>query len=197
MRGGLDKVRIVFAATAIALTILFCSSPTIAEDVAVPVDLQAELMAKIASYDKNFAARAGDQAHVLIVSRRGDADSERTAVHMTRALSGLGDIGGLSHDETTVPFTNAKALADLCKARRISIVYVTQALGGEIEAIRDSLTGISVLSVAAVPGYVPRGIVLGFDVVSGRPKLVVHLGQAKKQSVALKAEVLKLVRVIE
>ena len=47
------------------------------------------------------------------------------------------------------------------------------------------------------PDYVPGGIVLGFDVVSGRPKLLVHLTQAKRQNVALRAEALKLMRVFE
>ena len=53
------------------------------------------------------------------------------------------------------------------------------------------------LSVAADPGEVPKGIVLGFDLVSGKPKIVVHLGQAKKQEVSFKAEFLKLAKVLE
>ena len=39
--------------------------------------------------------------------------------------------------------------------------------------------------------------VLGFDLVSGKSKLLCHLGQAKKQHVAFKAEVLKLMKVYE
>jgi hypothetical protein len=44
---------------------------------------------------------------------------------------------------------------------------------------------------------VPAGIVLGFDVVSGRPKLLVNLTQAKRQNVSLRAEALKLMKVYE
>jgi hypothetical protein len=66
-----------------------------------------------------------------------------------------------------------------------------------IEGIRDALSGISVLSVGAVADYALRGAVLGFDLVSGKPKIVCNLTQAKKQDVAFKAEVLKLMRVIE
>jgi hypothetical protein len=33
--------------------------------------------------------------------------------------------------------------------------------------------------------------------VSGRTKLVINLGQAKKQKVAFRAEVLKLMRIVE
>jgi len=44
---------------------------------------------------------------------------------------------------------------------------------------------------------VPRGIVLGFDLVGGKPKMLVNLGQARKQHVAFMAEVLKLAKVFE
>ena len=53
------------------------------------------------------------------------------------------------------------------------------------------------MSVASVPDYVQGGIVLGFDVVSGRPKLLFNLTQARLQNVDLRAAVLKLMTVIE
>lgn len=163
----------------------------------MPVGLQAELLAKVAPYDKNFAARAGDRVHVLVVTRAGDADSERISNHITAALRELKDIGGLAHDEAAMSYSGAKALADTVKARRIAIVYLTPGLSADVEAIRDALSGVSVLTVSGVTDHVARGAVLGFDLVSGKPKLVCNLGQAKKQDVAFKAEVLKLMRVIE
>ena len=36
-----------------------------AELVAVPIELQAELLAKVAAYDRNMALRAGDRLQVL------------------------------------------------------------------------------------------------------------------------------------
>jgi hypothetical protein len=57
--------------------------------------------------------------------------------------------------------------------------------------------GVDVLSATGVPDYVPSGIVLGFDVVSGRPKLLVHLTQARLQKVELRADLLKLMKVFE
>jgi hypothetical protein len=190
-------MRRALARLMLLLVVIVAAPSSAAEEVAVPVGLQAELLAKVAAYDKNFASRAGDRAHVLILTRPGDAESVRTAAHMEAALQGIKDIGGVPHDEATIPYAGAKALADAIKARHVAIVYVAPALGGEIDAIKDALAGVSVLTVAAVADYVPRGIVLGFDVVSGKPKLVVNLGQAKKQDVVFKAEVLKLMRVIE
>ncbi len=181
----------------ILLATVLVAWPTFAEEVGVPIGLQAELVAKVAAYDKNFVARAGDRVHVLLVTRIGDSESVRTAAHMESALRDVKEIGGLPHDEVTVGFAGPKALAEAVRARHVAIVYLTPGLGTEVEAIRDALAGVSVLSVGAISDFVPKGAVLGFDVVSGKPKLVVNLTQAKKQDVAFKAEVLKLMRVIE
>jgi hypothetical protein len=176
---------------------LVVTRAAVAEDVAVPVGLQAELIGKVASYDKSFAARSGDRAQILILVKSGSADSSRTAAHMQSALAALPQVGGLPHDEHMVSYSGGGALSAYVKARRISIVYVTPGFAEDVGDIRASLDGVDVLSVAAVPEYVPKGIVLGFDLVSGKSKLLVNLTQAKKQNVAFKAEVLKMMKVHE
>jgi hypothetical protein len=184
-------------ATSVVACVLLAPGTSLGDEVAVPVTLQAELVAKVASYDRNLAARAGDRVHVLIVVNAKSDASTSFAKHMTSALGGVDKIGGLPHDETTAPFGGAKALADTCRSKRIAIVYLAPGLADEVPGIRSALDGVNVLSVAADAAEVQRGIVLGFDLVSGKPKIVVHLGQAKKQDVAFKAELLKLAKVQE
>ena len=190
------RARWMLAAT--ALVALFAVTRAgRAEDVAVPVGLQAELIAKVASYDKNFAERAGDRAQIAILTKAGNADSTRTAAHMQSALGALPQVGGLPHDEHMVTWSGGGALAAYVKARRIAIVYVTPGFAEDIAEMSGALDGVDVLSVAAVSEYVPKGIVLGFDLVSGKPKLLVNLTQAKRQKVSFKAEVLKMMKVFE
>jgi hypothetical protein len=187
--------RFLFAG-ALAAILLFARHGR-SDEVAVPVNLQAELVAKVAAYDKNLPARAGDRVHVLIVVKPKDDGAARFAKHLESALGGIDRIGGLPHDEAIVPYANPRALADLCRSKRAAIVYLAPGLGEDAGPIRGALEGVNVLSVSAVAGDVQKGIVLGFDLVSGKPKIVVHLGQAKKQDVQFKAELLKLARVIE
>jgi len=52
-----------------------------------------------------------------------------------------------------------------------------------------------VLSVGAVARYVQRGITLSFDLVDGKPKLLLGLGAANKQGVSLSGNVLTLMTV--
>jgi hypothetical protein len=168
-----------------------------ADDIAVPVALQAELVAKVAAYDKNLPARAGNLVRVLIVVKGGDDASGRFGKHMTSALAGIDRIGGLPHEEATTVYASSAAIAETCRARRISIVYLAPGLGGDVAEIRTALDKVNVLTVAAVASEVPKGIVLGFDLVSGKPKIVVHLAQARRQEVQFRAELLKLAKVID
>lgn len=172
-------------------------SSTLVADEGVPLVRQAELVAKVAPYDRAFAGRAGDAARVLVTFRDGDGESVHAAKTLERAFSDLGSIGGLPVQVSTAPFKGAAALAQACRDQKIAIVYVGPKLLDEAPAIATALSGGSVLSVGGDPDYVAKRIVLGFELVSGKPKLVVHLEQAKAQGVAFKAEVLKLMRVIE
>lgn len=168
-----------------------------AEDVPVPLSLQAELLAKVAGYDKNLRARAGDKVRVLLVERPGDADSQRVVVQLRAALERIASIGDMAHEEIVTPWSGPQALATTIRERHAAIVFLSPGFAGDVEGIRDALVGVDVLSATAVSDYVPRGIVLGFDLVSSKPKLLVNLARARKQNVAFSAEVLKIAKVYE
>ena len=170
---------------------------TSAEDAAVPIALQAELLTKVAGYDRNLAARARDVARIVLLTKPNDADSVRATAQMRVALAAVDRIGGLPHEEITVTYSTGTALASMVRDQHISIVYVTPGLSGDIDSIKTALDGVDVLSVTAIASDVPRGIVLGFDLVSGRPKLLVNLSQMRRQNIAFAANVLKLAKVTE
>jgi hypothetical protein len=187
-----------FAALAALLAVVGIARSGRAEDAAVPPTVQAELLAKVAAYDRNFAARAGPRAEVLIVVKPGDDDSGRVGAAMQKALGAQATIAGLPHEETVVPFSDAPALARAAKGKRAAVVYLATGFSDEdIAATTRAFDGADVLTVAAVARFVPRGVVLGFDLVSGKPKLLVHLGRARRQNVAFGAEILKLMQVYE
>ena len=76
-------------------------------------------------------------------------------------------------------------------------MYVTQGLDAKVGDSVNALGGVDVLSVAAVARYVSQAVVLGFDLVSAKPTLVINLPQAKKQNVSIDASVLNLMKVIQ
>lgn len=168
-----------------------------AEDPRVPARVQAELLSKVAAYDGSFAARAGARATVLVVVAEHVPDSLRFGAQIRAELSKQGKIGGVEHMEEVVHYSSPADLAKLCRERLPALVYLAPGLSQYAERIADALTGLDVLSVSAVPDDVSRRIVLGFELVSGKPKLLVHLGQARRQNVAFRPELLRLARVIQ
>jgi hypothetical protein len=191
-----DGAFIVVVIAAIALTI--ASRAAGEEDVAVPFPLQAELLSKAAGYDKNLPARAGDRVHVLVLRKDGNAESMRASAQIERALAErIKDIGGIAHDVTTATYTTPAELSQLCSGRHIAVVYVTPGLADDVGDIAKGLNGFDVLSVSAVAAHVPNGIVLGFELVSGKLKVDVNLAQARRQHVAFSSELLQFARVIE
>jgi hypothetical protein len=182
---------------AVLASILLVGSEARAEDVAVPIALEAPLLAKVAAYDRSFVDRAAGSAKILLLVKPGNAQSSRTAAEMQRELGSLPQVAGLSHEETVALYTDAASLKAVCERDHIAIVFFGPGFADDIEAIRVALDGVDVLTATAVPDYVPKGIVLGFDLVSGKPKLVVHLSQARRQHVSFSSSVLKLMRVYE
>jgi hypothetical protein len=163
----------------------------------VPTNLQAALVAKVAGFDRNFAARANGRVRVLLVKADGNPESSLAATEMLNALAALPTIGDLPHDQEVVSFTSGSALADVVKAKHITIVYFGPGFTTRTTEIRDAFTDVNVLTVGALAEYVPAGIVLGFDLVSGKPKLVVHLPQARRQHVEFQGAALGLMKVVE
>jgi len=177
------------------LWLLYCL-PSSAQRVAVPVELQAELFSKVAAYDRNFAARAGSNALVILVSKGSDAKSSLFASSLKSELGRIQRVGGVPHRERIVNYESADKIATLVKSEHVAAVYFAPGLINELDAVKTALSGLDVLSVGAVPEYVPRGnVVLGFDLVSGKPKILVNLPQANKQNVKFRADVLKLMKV--
>jgi hypothetical protein len=183
---------------AIVGAILLAWPPAVrADQQRLPVALEAELVAKVLVYDRTFQQRAGAVARLLIVAKEKNANSLRVASQMRTALGNIGRIGGLPHEEIGVEFTTAKDLAELCTSKQIAVAYFGPGFDDDLETIRTALDGHEVLTMGSVPQYVPRGIVLGFDVVAGYPKVLFNLTQARRQHISMTADLLKIARVFE
>jgi hypothetical protein len=169
----------------------------LAEEIAVPVRAQVELLAKVASYDRNFRARSGPEAKVLILVQRGNAESLREGGLLMDEIAQVSTIGGLPARPTIVHFTTPQALAEVVRDRRAAIVFLSTGLSEQTAAIGAALSGVDVLSAGLTAAYAQAGVVLAFELQSGRPKIVINLAQARKQNVVFSPELLKLARVIQ
>ena len=168
---------------------------------AVPAKRQAELMAKAGKYDREMAGRAVDgRLRLMLVERRGSAESREFVLLAGRRLEELGRIG--AHDIELVEHLvdDAGEVDDLSAAivgEHMAMVVISTDLRALVEPLATSLRGHSVLTVAAAPEYVRLGAVLGFDLVNGTPALLVNHAQARAQGVDFTASFLELANIVE
>src|SRR5262245_23284105 len=58
-----------------------------ADDGDLPIPLQAELLAKVVAYDRNFLQRAGERVRIGLLVRQSENDSVRAGEQMRAVLS--------------------------------------------------------------------------------------------------------------
>ena len=168
-----------------------------AEDPAIPLQLQAELTAKLVEYAQVPSPQGLSVMRIGIVVRNGSVESQHFGTELKAVFGRMATIAGLAHEESVITWTNAAAFAEEVRRRQLFAVYLTPGLRAEVGAIARALEGAPIISVAALDSYVSGGAILGFELVSGRPRMVLNLAQTKKQGVAFRAQVMKLMRIVE
>jgi hypothetical protein len=117
---------------------------------------------------------------------------------MQNVLAAKTTVAGLPHVVERAELSDPASLAGICKAKHVAILYLTPGFeDAEVAAIAAALDGVDVLTVSAVARYLSKGLVLGLDVVSGRPKLHFSMGRSRRQGIAMSATVLALMEVHE
>jgi hypothetical protein len=192
LRGRL--VHWALAAACLALGTLLCFEAS--ADSGVPLSLQVRLLARLGAYDRHFKARAGPLAKILVVSRKGDAESTFERVSLVKAFSEIRDIAGVPIQVAEAEFSDAEALAKRCRSERISVLYLTVGLEGELPRLTAALANTDLLTLGTTARHAENGAVVGFALEEARPRLVINLPRARAQSVDFRAEVLALARLV-
>ncbi len=168
-----------------------------AEEPSIPLDLQAQLSAKIIEYVESPPLGGGDRLPLGILVNARDAESMRAGVELRAAFARVSGSGRRAFDVQIIQWASASALADEIARRKLAIVYLTPGLSSNLSAVVSALAHRRVLTIAAVDAYVAGGAILGFELSSGHPRMILNLRQAKNQEVVLRAALMKLVRIIE
>jgi hypothetical protein len=166
-------------------------------DSGVPLSLQVRLLARLGSYDRHFKDRAGPIANVLVVRRKGDAESSFEQAGLLRALADIHDIGGVPIHVDVAEYSDADTLAKRCRTERIAVLYLAVGLETELPRLTAALVNGDVLTVGTSARHAENGAVVGFALEEARPRLVINLPRARLQNVDFSAEVLALARLIQ
>ncbi len=163
-------------------------------EMTVPVDLQLDLMKRVVKFERGFSAHSGALVHVVIVTKPGNAASDRAATQLKQGLEHAPEIVGKPVQVVVQSFTSAAELKHA--ADGAAIVYLTPGLEGDIPAIATAFAGVAAITISADGEAVGQGAVLGFELFSSRPRIVLNLAQAGKQGLDFSSDLARLARVI-
>ena len=162
----------------------------------VPIRLQVSLLDRVIPFDRNFATRVHGQLSVVVLVDGSNEDSVRVGAQFQTELAARDSLGSYPFVAARVAFGGTAALVDSCKRLQAGIVYVTPGVGESTSALANSLHGLRVLTVAAMPEQVAQGLILGAAVRSAKPRVLVNLGRARQQDVDFRADFLRMAEVV-
>lgn len=166
------------------------------EQPAVPIGLQVELLDRVLGHDRNFAAHARPQA-VALVTCADAPGSLSVAREYVAALTAQGTLGGAPVSVELVPFPGAAALARLAREKGADVVVFAPGLGGQAGEVASAFDDLEAITVSVTADGVREGLVLGFDLVAGKPRMHLNLTRARRQHADFRAAVLKLMTVYQ
>jgi len=170
----------------------------LAGELVVPIPVQVEMLSKLVAFDRGFRDRVGSEAHVVVVEVPGNGESHRAAQQIRGRFVQQPNLAGVPLTLDILTYAGAAPLAASCAERKIHLVYLAPGFAEpEVRAIAKALDGVNVLTASAAASDVPAGSVVGFDLVEGKPKILVNLPQARKQGVVFAATLLSLARVVQ
>jgi hypothetical protein len=172
--------------------------PAAAEEVALPIAMQLELLDRVLRFERNYSAHVGQPALVVLAYIADDAASERGAAQAGATLEQAETLGGRRANVLWHPFSSAATLATAAHAQNAAIVFVMPGFQREdVTAIADAFSGSRMLTVSASAPGVDNGLALGFELVSSKPRILVNLPRARAQHLDFNAQLLRLARVIQ
>jgi hypothetical protein len=163
----------------------------------VPLDLQVDLMQRVLRFERGLAGRVGAQVNVAVVSRSGNGGSEKTAAQLAKALEKVTEIAGKPVKISSIGFTNAGALKAAVASKGLHLLYLAPGFENDLPAIAAALDGVAVITLTTDGDQVDAGAVLGFELVSAKPRIALNLGQAKKQALDFSSDLFRLARVVK
>lgn len=166
-----------------------------AEESSAPATVQAQIMARLLPFDRNFSGKVKDSVVIVLLEKPGSSESSSAVKQIAKALDGVGKIGGRAITISIVAYSGAGAAVAASKAKGAHAVYVSPGLGGEVGALAAALAGSGMVSFSAVESYVSSGVSVGVSIVSGKPQMSINLAKARAQRIDFPATVLKLAKV--
>ncbi|HEX6245595.1 MAG TPA: YfiR family protein [Polyangiales bacterium] len=166
-----------------------------AQDALVPIALQIELVGRLLWYERGLQKSADRQLRALILERPRDPASARAAAQLASQLQGA-TLGGRQVTLARVSYESVEQVARAAQQQRAYLAWLTPGFGELAGELGRALGTRGVLTISSHGADTARGVVLGFELESGKPRIMLNLKQARAQKLDFSAQLLRVVKVV-
>lgn len=145
----------------------------------LPLPLQVQLLQKTSSYITSLSPGENGKVKVLVV--HAGASPSRASDTVANTINQVGQLGKHPAEAKTVPLSGLKATLETEKPQMLWVAPETDEKG--VSAVVEAVGTSNIVTVSAVAAHVKQGVILGFDVLEAKPRILVHLKQARAQGV--------------
>jgi hypothetical protein len=185
-------VRLALAALAVAGALVARPVAAGAQEMDVPVPLQADLMTRVIAFDRN--APVPGPLRIAIVYQKGNRASASATKQMARALAGA--MSGDRPIEVVRIDIDSVALTPALQAQRPFAAYVAPVRAVDLANVVACLRAVRVRSFSGVTAYVRDGIAVGMSARGSRPRLLINLPASRAEGAEYSSDLLQLAEVI-
>ena len=178
--------------------IILWSIGNMAQDMAVPAEVQFPLLAKILTFDRNLQDRVGDEIVIAIVYQRKYRRSLNVKDNLFDIInkSSIKAIEAIPIQYLSIDLDNTD-LAKTVSMNKVDILYITPIRAVSMETITAVSRANKILTFTGVQEYVQSGLAMGIGIKGGKPNIIINLAAAKIEGADFSSRLLKLVKVIE
>jgi YfiR/HmsC-like len=177
---------------------LWMLPPAGAEEMALPVQKQVELLLTILPYDRNLATKAGSELAIGIVYDPADRDAAKATTELVSAFFQYRGktVSQLPIKPYTIEYTNNAALESFVKQKGISVLYIAPGNAGNLANLLQLSQELHLTTATGVPDYVKRGASVGLTLVQDQPKILINLQSTKAEGSEFRASLLRLATIL-
>ena len=176
------------------LLIFFISlSNVLAQEIAVPVDIQLPLFLKLLSFERNLASRSENEIIIGVVYQKFRTSLE-TKDEFQRVVDELAvkTLNGVPFRSIPIEIEREVDLENIILESDIHILYITPLRALSIEKIAEISRDLKVLTLTGVPEYVDLGIGIGIGSKGQKPQVAINLASVKAEGADLSSTLLQL-----
>lgn len=193
MRGFRFAPARVLALAAVAALALARPEAARAQEMDVPLALQAALMARVIAFDRNVPP-ATRPVRIIVVYQEGNRASTAAAHEIEKSLRKV--MVGERPIEVRLVNIDSRDLTEALAAEQPFAAYLTPIRAVELGRIVKCLRAAQVRSFSGVPAYARAGIAVGIGALGDRPRLYINLSASRAEGADYQSALLQLAEVI-